>query len=171
VEKLTALIETLVSLAEASRDISDPLAELHKFTGSRRFNAHDFRMLCSAMSAKELATEIAQGEPGEIGELTRAELVELLGLAGKPGPKQTFYLGLLSDHFPNAYVSDIIFWPDRERTEEEMADEILHRQKLCEEGGIAAVRSYLVGLAQEVMADPASPPWAKTWAAGYFRQG
>ena len=128
-------------------------------------------MLYGASSPEELATEIALGEPCAIGELTRAEIVELLRLAAEPGSKQTFYLNLLSDQFPAADVSDIIFWPDRERTEEEMAEEILHRQKLFDEGGTAAVKSYLTSLAQAVMADPDSPLWAQTWADGYLKQG
>ena len=169
VVKLTALIRTLVELIETDRDISGPLAEFHKFTGSRRFDATDFRVLYGASSPEELATEIALGEPGEIGELTRAEIVELLTLAVDPGSKQAFYLKLLSDQFPTVDVSDIIFWPDRERTNEEMADEILYRQNLFDEGGTRAVKAYLTGLAQAVMADPNSPLWARMWAEGYLK--
>ena len=172
VARLTALIEVLVEKAEQHQDISEPLQELHQFTGSRRFSASDFRTLYGASSPEELAEEIALGEPddaGEIGELTREEIVELVRLATEPGTKQTFYLNLLSDKFPTADVSDLIFWPDRERTEEEIADEVLYRQQLFDDGGAEAVRAHILSLAKAVMADPNSPLWAQTWAEGYLR--
>lgn len=171
VAKLTALIRLLVDRSEQHQDISEPLEEFHQFTGSRQFDAADFRMLYGASSPEELAEDIALGEPREIGELSREELVELVGLAMEPNSKQTFYLNLLERKFPTADLSDLIFWPDRERTETETADELLHRQRLFEHGGVDAVKAYLTGLAEAVMADPNSPLWAQTWAEGYLRPG
>jgi len=94
----------------------------------------------------------------------------LIRLASKPKqPYQDYYLHFLGKNLPNAGISDLIFWSDRERTPEGVADEALLRCTLYRKGGIEAVRAHLVELADEVRANSAAPPWAKQWADDYKR--
>ena len=119
----------------------------------------------------ELLRSNAKAEDAPLVQnLTRDEIIQLVQLASGPTNSQEYYVELLDKALPNAEVSNLIFWPDRERTSTEIADEALLRCALVREGGLAALRARLVALANEVRANPVAPAWAQHWARGY-REG
>jgi len=170
-----ALVATLEQLAievvdaiNQRTEAAPLLAHIQALTDNPWYDESFFRTLYGASSPKEFAELAALGNPPIIPDLTRDEIVELIRLASKPEkPYQDYYLRLLDKNLPNAGISDLIFWSDRERTPEEIADEALLRCALWREGGIEAVRGHLVKLADEVRANPEAPPWAKQWAQPY----
>jgi hypothetical protein len=172
-----ALVATLEQLAievvraiDQRADAAPLLAQIHALTDNPWYDEPFFRTLHSRNSPEEFAELAALGNPPTIPDLTRDEIVELIRLASKPEkPYQDYYLHFLDRNLPNAGISDLIFWGDRERTPEGMADEALFRCTLYRKGGIDAVRARLVELADEVRANPAAPPWAEQWADHYKR--
>lgn len=76
------------------------------------------------------------------------------------------YLDELSFLFPNTFNSDLIFWPIREMTIEEIADEVLYRESILESGGVSALCRYYEAEAKRTLADSNSPVWAQAGALG-----
>jgi len=61
-------------------------------------------------------------------EMTRQELIDLVGRIMRLEAKGTTFdewVWQLVQNVPHPGVSDMIFWPDRERTAEEIVDEAL----------------------------------------------
>jgi hypothetical protein len=65
---------------------------------------------------------------------------------------------------PHSRASDLIFYPHTELDHEQIADEMLLRQRLFETDGPAAVQVHLRALAAAVMEDPDRKPWSEQWA-------
>jgi hypothetical protein len=117
-------------------------------------------------SVQEFAERAALGTPPQISDLRRDEIVDVIDRATTiGGPHSNYYLNLLMRSFPYASPSDLIYWPDRERSNEEIADEILLRKQLFENGSAQAVNLHILQLANAVIADPNSPLWAREWAS------
>jgi hypothetical protein len=170
VATLEQLAIEVVRAIDQRADAAPLLAKIHALTDNPLYDEPYFQTLYGARSPKEFAELAALGNPPAIPDLTRDEIVELIKLASKPEKTyQDYYLRLLVKNLPNAGISDLIFWSDRERTPEGMADEALLRCTLYRKGGIEAVRAHLVELANEVCANPAAPPWANEWADHYKR--
>jgi hypothetical protein len=170
VATLEQLAIEVVRAIDQRADAAPLLAQIQALTDNPWYDEPFFRTLYGARSPNEFAELAALGNPPTIPDLTRDEIVELIRLASKPEqPYQEYYLHLLDKNLPKAGISDLIFWPDRERAPEGMADEALLRRTLYRKGGIEAVRARLVELADEVRANPAAPPWAKQWADDYKR--
>lgn len=56
---------------------------------------------------------------------------------------------------PNSQISGIIFYGERERTNEEITDEALLREEIYTQGGREAVNSHIEQLMRNALADPA----------------
>ncbi|MFT3727123.1 MAG: hypothetical protein QM759_04800 [Terricaulis sp.] len=56
---------------------------------------------------------------------------------------------------PHSELSGIIFYGEKERTPQEMADEALRRERIWSEGGEVAVRAHIQALMRAALADPA----------------
>jgi hypothetical protein len=69
---------------------------------------------------------MSAGSPS--GRMTREELIDLVGrimrLEAK-GSAMDAWVWQLVQNVPHPHVSDMIFWPDKERTPEEIVDEAL----------------------------------------------
>ena len=167
VERLAHLAREIVDALDSEKDASAQLSEVREITGCDDYDEPFFRMLYGASSPEEFAEHAALGTPPVTPDISREEIIELISLATEPGRKQTFYLNMLEKNLPNAEISDLIFWPDRERTNDEIADEALFRVSLWREGGLPAVKKHLFDLAEQVRADKDAPAWAQTWADSY----
>jgi hypothetical protein len=171
VARLTDLATTAVNAFWPNPDSTDEnakraIAEVQKLTGNTRYDEFFFHALMGWSSPEEFAARAALGIP-TAADLGRAEVVALIEkITSTPGPEADYCLDLLARSFPYADVSDVIYWPDRERTDEESADEILLRKALFASGGVEAVRLHIVSLANGVMSDPDAPLWAQEWAEG-----
>lgn len=171
VEQLTNLATTAVNAFWPNPDATDAdakraVVEIQRLTGNPDYDEFYFHALMGFSSPEEFAARAALGIPAAL-DLGRTEIIALLEkITSSPGPDADYCLDLLGKSFPYADVSDVIYWPDRERTNEESADEILLRKSLFVSGGSDAVRLHIVTLASGVMADPNAPLWAQTWAEG-----
>lgn len=170
VEQLTSLATTAVNafwLDPHSTDVNakQAVAEIQKLTGVSDYDEMYFHGLMGWGSPEEFAARAALGVAAA-ADLERDDIIALLEkIMASPGAAEAGYCRrLLEESFPYAHVSDVIYWPDRERTSEENADEILLRKALFASGGAEAVRSHIVSLANGVMADPNAPLWAQQWA-------
>ncbi len=167
VRELTELAFEIENRVERARPLpcDELVARVRELTGTDRYDEKFFGLLHGASSPKEFAQRAALGVPRPRADLTREEITELINeVVAVNEPFSGYYLELLISSFPHSIVSDVIFWPDRERTPPEMADEIMLRERLWQEGGDALVRARLVKRATEVLADPSSPLWAQSWA-------
>lgn len=105
-------------------------------------------------SPEEFAARAALGMPAA-ADLDRDDIAALIEkITSSPGPEANYCIDLLDRSFPYAAVTDVLYWPDRERTNEESADEIVLRKQLFHSGGIDAVTSHIASLANGVMANP-----------------
>jgi hypothetical protein len=169
VAQLTELATTAVNAFWPNANSTDPdakraIASIQALTGVTEYNEFYFHALMGWSSPEEFAARAALGIPAA-ADLERDDIIALVGkIMSSPGVEADYCQDLLDRSFPYADVSDIIHWPDRERSNEETADEILLRKALFSSGGANAVRLHIVALANGVMADPNAPLWAQTWA-------
>jgi hypothetical protein len=169
---LAAELSSLATLIEISieggHDASHLISKVQQLTGSADYDERFFTLLHGWSSPSKWAVTAAIGRPVVTTNLTREEIVELIELASIPGPAMDFYLAALAQGLPHSDTTNLIFWPDREMTPEETADEALLRDRLAKEKGPQAVVARLTGRAHEVLSDPNSPAWAVTWAESYL---
>jgi hypothetical protein len=58
---------------------------------------------------------------------------------------------------PHACISDLIFYPERERSLEEIVDEALLRERLWAQGGDRGVRLWIAAQMRAALMDPTVP--------------
>jgi hypothetical protein len=172
VARLSALAKIAVDVFWQNPQSSDVAAHtavhsIQSLTGNPNYDAFYFHSLMGSESIEDFAQRAALGTPPSVPDLARDEIIDAIErIAAVSKPFSGYYLALLERSFPHTSISGLIYWSDRERTSEEMADEILHRKRLYDAGGAHAVRLHILALANAVVADPASPIWAKQWAEG-----
>jgi hypothetical protein len=171
VAKLTAPATTAVNAFwpdphSTDSKAKEAVAEIQRITGNADYDEFYFHSLMGWGSPEEFAARAALGIPAA-ADLEKADIVALIDkISSSPGPERSYCLDLLAKSFPYADVSDVIYWPDRERTNDEAADEILLRKTLFATGGVDAVKVHIVSRANRVMSDPNAPLWAQQWAQG-----
>jgi hypothetical protein len=92
--------------------------------------------------------------------MTREELIEGLRAIERPpaSERERNRLILTLDRaVPHASISDLIFYPDKERSHEEIVDEAFLREQLWATGGDPAVRLRVEGQMRAALADPTLP--------------
>jgi hypothetical protein len=128
VRSLSLLIEDVVGGLDEGRACADEIAEINRLSGGHAYTREDFFELYSSTSSEDFAWVAAKGPPPAISDLTRAELVEIVEIVGSArGPETDYFVDLLDRIFPESRSSDLIFWPAKESTPEEIADELLLR--------------------------------------------
>jgi len=63
----------------------------------------------------------------------------------------------LTGVMPHACISDLIFYPERERSSEEIIDEAFLRERLWAQGGDRAVRLWIEAQMRAALTDPTVP--------------
>lgn len=58
---------------------------------------------------------------------------------------------------PHAQISDLVFWGERDRTNEEIADEVILRERIWSEDGEIAMRNHMEARMREALADTTKP--------------
>jgi hypothetical protein len=101
--------------------------------------------------------------------LARSTFVQILGDVANGAVDSDVWLPALHRAFPQADVVNLIFWGDRNRSAEEIVDEVSLRQNLFERGGEAAVQERLMTLAQAALVNPESNVAATNWAQMVLR--
>jgi hypothetical protein len=96
-------------------------------------------------------------------------LEESLRLADQAVYQRT--LSYLSACLGEAFNTDLVYWPHREMNPAELLDEVIRRRGILRAEGIAGLRAYEHGLAENVMASGDAPLWAQQWAEGVLGRG
>jgi hypothetical protein len=176
--RLAQIAELASRASDAAETRSAPLApimdELEALTGFREeprywasFHGGGGPEEFAAMIALPLPEAITDLEPAEIGALLAFEESSRLA-------DQAIYqriLQYLSACLDEAFNTDLIYWPHREMNAAELLEEVIRRRSILRAEGIAGLRSYEHGLAEEVMASRNAPLWAQQWAEVVLRRG
>jgi hypothetical protein len=162
-DTLKSLIsKTVYGMDDPAFDPSPYLDEIYRLSGRSDFDADMFFHAYDMADDGDFAAELALGTPPVVSDMTRDEITTILSSLSPDNDR--YYHNLLERAFPDVFDTDLIYWPLKEMTYEEIADELLHRQKIFEAGGRAAFVSYLRSSAEAVLADPAAPVWAQMGA-------
>lgn len=95
--------------------------------------------------------------------MTREELLQAIQRLDEfefgPGAEtdRDALLSILVNAVPHSYVSALLYQPERERTNEEVADEALLRERMWLEHGEKAVLARIESQLLEALSDPSVP--------------
>ncbi len=156
--------------AETRRAPLEPIMdELEALTGFREGPRY-WATFHGGGGPEEFAAVIALPLPEPIIDLDPAEIGALLAFeeSVRLGDQAEYQriLQYLSACLGDAFNTDLIYWPHREMNAAELLDEVIKRREILREKGIAGLRAYERGLAEEVMASGDAPLWAQQWAEG-----
>lgn len=166
VGEIEALVRKAVNLVSDGNDAAAVVDEINRLTG-RNYAQRDFFEMWGWTDERQFAVAAAHAPAGPIGNLSRDELLDILGyLSRGEEPQTTVLIDLLERSFPGVFDTGLIYYPHRDMTDEEVVDELFHRKELVREGGPEALRTYLLQLAQEVLSDPNAKVYSKMWAKG-----
>ena len=82
-----------------------------------------------------------------------------------PESKVDEVLEQIEDMVPHAHFSDLMFYGERDRSFEELADEAVHRESLWQTGGELAVLVHKHAQMTQALADPATENPYREFAA------
>jgi hypothetical protein len=125
IDQLTPLIEKVVGEIDEGRDCCTDIAKINALCGGREYTQQRFFELYSAMSSERFAEIAAKGIPPILENLTRAELIEIIEIISDSREPPEYYVELLDKNLPEVWSSDLIFWPEQERSPSELADYLL----------------------------------------------
>lgn len=114
-----------------------------------------FKSLYGWTDTKTLARVWAIELPMPIGDLSRDEIHQLLEATNQhiaTDDKLDRFIWLLEASLPNAFSTNLLFWPHAEWDSSSLAAEIVTRRTLFETGGEAAVREHEVATARTTLA-------------------
>lgn len=173
-KKLKRLVSKIVYGMDDPNYIPESdIAELKQLSGGIEFDTRTFFKAYDMADDGHFAEELALRNPPIIDDINAdevAEIVRVISSAENDG-LTGYYISLLKANFPSSFSSDLIYWPHKTLTNEEVAEEVFLRQKLFEEGGDKAVVTRIRILAEAVLADPNSPPWAVYSAKSALKTG
>lgn len=167
IAKLAEIFKRCESAVNDRTEAVEPVLALARKETGKHWHARDFFELWGWTSPEELAEDYADAVP-PVTDLSEMELAELLALLGDFFPDCT--LRFLQASLGEAFNTDLIFYPYREMTPEELAGEICKRQEILRSGGAAAIADYEREIAKQVMAQPDAKIWAQQWARGILHR-
>jgi hypothetical protein len=163
VDQVERLVDTIVDGLDRGDNCDALIGQINQLT-SGTYGPVDFFELYAAQGSREWAEAAVMGMQAVITDMTRDELVDLFKLVFDGQADASFVTTYLERCFPGSFISDLIFYPHRNMTPEETAEELLLRESLFRSGGAPAVHGRLVELARAVLADTNAPIWAVQWA-------
>jgi hypothetical protein len=91
--------------------------------------------------------------------MTRDELIEAIRQleCARSDADTEAALGRVKSAAPHGRISDLIFYGERDRTHEEIADEALLRERIWAEGGDVALGAHIEAQLLAALADPNVP--------------
>ena len=152
-------------------DIEPLLVRVREETGNS-WDSEFFFELWGWTSPEELAGvygySIKRPEPEDFDHTELVALLERIEAElQEPKDKVWQYLG---DCLGPAFNTDLIYHPYRDMTARELAEEIIHRRQLLDDGGIAALDAYERGIAKRLAESDEAKPWQRQWARGVVRR-
>lgn len=164
--QFAALLSEATNAAERRLDsLEGLLDQLEAFMPERPDGAW-LASLYGASSPEEYAETWTEPLPAPLDSLTREEILALLQAHDRlhPSPGSERLLVYIERSLPDAFNSHLIYYPYAEWSLDELANEIVKRRSLLEQGGRHALDAYEVEVAEGISADPHSPLWARQWA-------
>lgn len=125
VERLTLLIEEVVGKLDEGQDCASEIAEINRLSGGASYTSETFFELYSHTSEANFAEVAAKGPAPLLEQLSRAELIEIIELISDPSEPVEYFIDVLDRSLPGRWSSDLVFWPDAERSPTELADYLL----------------------------------------------
>jgi hypothetical protein len=162
VAALTAIFKRCQNAVNDRTEAVEPVLALAQQETGRAWHADNFFELWGWTSPEEMAEDHAIAVP-PVTDLSEAELGELLALHGDFFPDRS--LRFLGASLGEAFNTDLIFYPYREMSAEDLAKEVFTRRDILRSGGGAALRAYERELAEQVMAQADAKTWAQQWAS------
>lgn len=86
--------------------------------------------------------------------------------SGKPEAERDAWIGRLDALVPQANISDLYFWGECERTDEEVVDEAVRRQKIWRSGGELALLLHLEAQLRTAASNPDLRPVYRNYVNG-----
>lgn len=115
-----------------------------------------FKSLYGWTDTRTLARAWAMERPLPIGDLSRDEIRQLLEATNRhiaTDDKLDRFLWFLDASLPNAFNTNLLFWPHAEWDTSSLAVEIATRRMLFETGGEAAIREHEIATARATLAE------------------
>lgn len=163
-KSLRELISKVVyGMDDPTFDPTSDIAEISRLSGRADIAKDWFYKAYDMADDGDFARELALGIPPRLTDMTRYEIAAILSKMDTKNDR--YYHRLLERAFPGVFDTDLIYWPLREMTHDETADELLHRQKIFETGGNEALVTYLRLAAEAVRDNPDAPIWAQMGAS------
>jgi len=157
VEQIAALLLEVEELLDARKPADKPIAEINRLGGGRQYAEADLFEFSGWTSATELAQVIAGRVISGTQSLTRDEInLAVHYLTEGAEPQTSKIVGFFDDNFDAVSLSDLMFWPPVDLTEEQLADEIELRLNMLNEEGVAAVQTHVDAFG--IFTPPAAAP-------------
>lgn len=173
--QIAALASDAADAAETGRAPLAPIMdELEALTGFRE-DKYFWGTFHGLDGPEAFAAEIGVPAPDPISDLGPEEISALLALEVhlRYSDEQPFFkrtVDYLSACLGEAFSTDLIYWPHRKMSAQELLDEVVRRQAILRSKGIAGLDAYERGLAADVLAaDDASLP-AQHWASSIMKR-
>ncbi|MFD7226933.1 hypothetical protein [Streptomyces sp. NPDC059881] len=131
-DELSAEIDRIADLlAERSEDAEEAFRAFNAMTG-HDYVAYDFAGYSGSRSAEEFAREAARPARPRVADITRAELVEIVGRVLAGDQESDYFLHLLEVNVMHPGVTGLIFGPSADGVSaEEIVDEALRYQPIA----------------------------------------
>ncbi|MDI9889285.1 hypothetical protein QMZ92_34430 [Streptomyces sp. HNM0645] len=131
-DELSAEIDRIAALvADRCEDAEDAIRAFNAMTG-HDYVAYDFADYGGGRSAEEFAREAARPARPRVADITRAELVEIVGRLLAGDPESDYYLRLLEVNVTHPGVSGLVFHSSADGVSaEEIADEALRYRPIA----------------------------------------
>ncbi|GAA2325795.1 hypothetical protein [Dactylosporangium salmoneum] len=113
VAELCAAIETIEELLERGEPADAAIAAFNAGTG-HGYATDDFRTYWTSRDVEDFALEAARPAFPKVADVTRDELIEIVGRIQAAGDDVDYYVLLLITNVPHPRVTDLIFHPPAE---------------------------------------------------------
>jgi hypothetical protein len=114
VREMCGLCTDIERAIENGVDVSELLAKWHEHA-SRRYDPAEFTSYWKAVDREEFVREALNPRPKIVEDLLYAEAADVLASISAAEPSEnelSYYLEWLDLQFPEANISDLIYWPD-----------------------------------------------------------
>ncbi|WP_299324269.1 hypothetical protein [Parasphingopyxis sp.] len=160
-------------VAAVNDGVGDPkqsLSELEKLTG-KEWQEETFFEIWGWTSEEELAEAAAIDFPEPLSDMSETELAQIVDFHRSNGGQiwEDRLFEYLEASLPTAFSTDLLFWPYRDMTPFEVAQEVTKRKKILGQSGLRGLREYELKLAQMVLENPKAKPYSRQWAKGILR--
>jgi hypothetical protein len=127
VRQLAELTTQIIERYEMGQPYEALLEQFNSFVGgSYCYRISDFSAVDHAMDLEDWVVIVLTPNPPHYPDILDQELIDIIRLVSngsQPEWEQHYWLKFLARNIPNPNISDLIYWPDREMTSEEVLTE------------------------------------------------